>query len=61
MDKNNLVGKAKAAHTSKIKQETISQVFNHLQEEGLHWVKITWEDKCRHLEHFPLPSPSPQL
>ena len=58
-DKDSLVGKAKAARTSKAKQGIHSplpigrQVFSHLQEgwAPLH-VTVTWEDK-RHLSEHP--------
>ena len=61
-DKDSLIGKAKAAHTSKANQGIHSplpigrQAFSHLQESGAPpCVMVTWEDKCHHSKHSSLP------
>ena len=60
-DKDSLIGKAKAAHTSKEKQGIHSplpigrQVFSHPQESRApSCVMVTWEDKHHRSEHPPL-------
>ena len=67
-DKDSLIGKAKAMHTSKAKQGIHSllpmgrQVFCCLQESRApSRAMVTWEDKCHHLNVLPLPSSSPAL
>jgi len=59
-DKDNLISKAKAVHTSKAKQGIHSlfpigrQVSSHHQESRTQsHVVATWEDKCHHSEHPP--------
>ena len=59
-DKDSLIGKAKATHTSKAKPgihsslPTSRQVFSHLQESRAPpHVTVTWEDKRHHSERPP--------
>jgi len=70
-DKDSLIGKGKAMHTSKAKQDAYSllpidrQVFSHLQESRApSHVAITWEGKHHHSECVCfafLPSSSPSF
>jgi len=67
-DKDNLVGKAKAAHISKANQGFDSllpvsrQVFSQLQESRApSHITVTWEDKCHHSKCPPLASVSPSF
>ena len=66
--KDSLAHKANAMYTRKAKQRINSllpigrQGVCHLQESRApRWITVTWEDKCHHSEHPPLPFYSPSF
>lgn len=65
-DKDSLIWKAKPMHPGWAKQGIHSvlpigrQVFSHLQQSRVpSHMTVTWENKCHHSKHPPLPPPSP--